>query len=193
MRDPRINIAYKDLGEVVVSWNHLEWQLTELVCCFGDPRTAQILTAHMKTNSLCDALRSFAADSDADVKQALEHGLLVFERLREYRNHFVHRTTCFVPIGGEEGPWAFTYSISARKGLRVEHSEYSHTQLLEFQGWLEQLSNYLQELTRALKARIEPNAELAQSFAPWPQKLPVPDTPANALRGHPTLQPRPQS
>src|SRR5688500_12232430 len=109
---PEIDALYNDLGRAVVEWNHVEWQLVEIICSLSDRYTSEILTAHMKSAGLCDAIRSFGADLPPDARDALEHGLLLFERLREYRNHFVHRTSCVIPTGREEGAWAFTVSVT---------------------------------------------------------------------------------
>lgn len=81
------------LGILVVEWNHAESLLNTLLSFLsgGGTRVA-ILTAHMNTVAVCQALRTLANEklADDDVAPHVLHYTDYFDRLREYRNYYIH-------------------------------------------------------------------------------------------------------
>lgn len=79
------------IGEIVVQWNTLESILTLIVWQFTPDEKARLLTTHMGSSTLCDSARTLANDFTTEpTTGTILHFLEFFERMREYRNYYVH-------------------------------------------------------------------------------------------------------
>ena len=179
------------LGELIVKWNELEGKLQSLVHYLGnDWVTAVVLTAHMGNVSLVDALRTLATERDETAKMLDKYGaswrrekhwpplplllpdvthlITCFERLREYRNFYVHGIT-----RTGEGRIFIASSTSARARLTVHEMPVRVRDLIQLIKRIEAVDRYASGvLTFAARMR---------SRNPWdvpptsPERPPIPD------------------
>ena len=137
------------LGEVVVFWNHVEQSFRVLLhrATFLNGPDGRLwgLIAHLTPVQLKDALIAIAADHAPEREAHLRHCAALFDREREYRNHYVHgpltfATTDLESIGVVEG-------VVARGGsLRVQQALVSAAQLTSYRDRLGALQRYIGEL-----------------------------------------------
>lgn len=118
------------VGELASVWNTLEQSIRYLLMftlerqCPPTP-LAQILTAHMGSVTLCEALRTAANEfTEGDLQARILHAVSYVEALRGYRNYYLHGFTHVGWRGRETGaePIGFLQATSAKSRL-VEHEE----------------------------------------------------------------------
>ena len=101
------------LGEVVVFWNHVEQSFRILLHrathIAGPDGRIWSLVAHLTPVQLKDAMIALSADHAAERKEHLIHCAKLFDREREYRNHYVH------------GPLTFLTTEDSSKGFVSGH------------------------------------------------------------------------
>jgi hypothetical protein len=106
MSNPIDAAVHAGLGRMIVSWNLAEDCLRGLLAALCSGRTrrdflrSQIVTLELGTTGLVHALQAFAQDvfRDADASKAVLQAVTYFERLREYRNYYVHGITATVSM-----------------------------------------------------------------------------------------------
>lgn len=82
---------------------------------------SRILTAELGTTGLADALRALAINVlPEDVGKSVSHAVDYFERVRSYRNYYVHGVTDI--INSTSGPHGFIINFAA-KGKLIEHRD----------------------------------------------------------------------
>lgn len=83
---------YAALGEMLIKWNHAESLLRFMVVWLyelGDK--GDILTAHMGSRTLSDAMNTLAEEySDDILRLHLKHFVSYLDTLRGYRNYYAH-------------------------------------------------------------------------------------------------------
>lgn len=162
------------LGLLVVEWNRLEAcaQLMVYGLAGADERV-DILTAHMGTVSLTDALRTLSTEcGPAKAKPHIEHFLALFDRIREYRNHYVHGLR-ILASDKDGNPVAMSESQSAKARLVLHQATIAENEL---QACIDHIDATLQYaghiLTLLWGADKVVGAKLGASFL---QKPPLPD------------------
>jgi len=118
----RNDVIALNLGRLAIDWNRLElltkWMLHGLA---GPNEQTAILTAHMGSVTLTDALRTMAAEfGDKKIQPHIEHFLEALGRLRAYRNHYIHGI--FEIVNLESGPVGYSETLSAKARL-VSHKD----------------------------------------------------------------------
>jgi hypothetical protein len=127
------------LGEVVVFWNHVEQSfrvLLQRATFLGGP-DGRIwgLIAHLTPVQLKDALIAIAADHEPERAAHLRHCATLFDREREYRNHYVHGPLTFATT--ELASIGVVESVIARGGsLRVQQALISAAELTTYRDRL---------------------------------------------------------
>jgi hypothetical protein len=121
--DPKTRELLAKLGEIAVQWNDLEaitqTMLANLVK--GDAAII-ILTAHMGSVSLLDALRTLSNEYGSEhIQSHVSHFLDFFEILRGYRNYYVHSIQA-TGYDLDGSPLGHAFSYSARRRL-ITHVE----------------------------------------------------------------------
>lgn len=137
------------LGEVVVFWNHVEQSfrvLLQRATHIGGPDgRIWSLIAHLTPVQLKDAMIALSSDHDEHRQAHLKHCAALFDREREFRNHYVHGPLTFLTtelksIGVVEG-------VVARGGsLRVQQALVSAEELVAYRNRLGALQTYIGQL-----------------------------------------------
>jgi len=145
MDDPVYHIGdYRDLpmtlGMIIANWNRTESLMRRILNALVsggnslNSNLAKILTSNLSANDLQQAITCFIEEPPLDaeiLKIHIKHTSLSFDRLRSYRNHYVHGIDGFSQYGIKisdqsleenvpledcmiEGPFAKLWSESAR-------------------------------------------------------------------------------
>jgi hypothetical protein len=139
------------LGELVVFWNHVEQSFKILLhraTHIGGPDgRLWSLIAHLTPVQLKDAMIALSEDHDQVRRDHLRHCALLFDREREYRNHYVHGPLTFLTTDATSA--GFMSNIGARGGaLRVQQAEITAADLVAYRDRLGALQEYIGELIR---------------------------------------------
>ncbi|MET3892063.1 hypothetical protein ABIE41_003139 [Bosea sp. OAE506] len=81
-----------DLAYVLVRWNNYEAMLSLILYSIigGGPK-ADVLISEMGSTAMINAINTYAADfTDPPLSDHLLHSTKYFERMREYRNYYIH-------------------------------------------------------------------------------------------------------
>ena len=96
---------------------------------------------------LKDALIAIAADHEPEREAHLRHCAAIFDREREYRNHYVHGPLTF--LTSERASVGVVEAVVARGGsLRVQQALISADELTMYRSRLGALQHYISELLR---------------------------------------------
>ena len=164
----------RSLGEVVVFWNHVEQSfrvLLQRATFLGGP-DGRIwgLIAHLTPVQLKDAMIAISSDHAPEREAHLRHCAALFDREREYRNHYVHGPLTFLTT--EQASEALVSGVVARGGsLRVQQARVSAAELTAYRDRLGALQRYIGELLQDSRDLREgkPLAELEMpAVAPRP-------------------------
>jgi hypothetical protein len=110
------------LGEIVVSWNQLQASLQLMVYRLAGGHRADILTAHMGAVSLSDGLRTLSTEfGPEELREHIAHFLELFDRLRAYRNHYVH-AVLMIGRSDEDKPIGFAQTTIAKRRLMLHQA-----------------------------------------------------------------------
>ncbi len=133
-----------ELGRLIFNWNTIERTLTQILNILtGSFPKNQILTAHMSTTAICDALKTVANELHiGEERNHLLHAVSLFEVLRDYRNYYVHgfNTILFVP---GDVPRACFNTKSAKSKLTIRRLELTAKQIAEVSFQCMDASGYL--------------------------------------------------
>jgi hypothetical protein len=137
------------LGEVVVFWNHVEQSfriLLQRATFLGGPDgRLWSLIAQLTPVQLKDAMIAISPDHAPERGEHLKHCAALFDREREYRNHYVHGPLTFLTT--EQASEALVAGVVARGGsLRVHQAKVSAAELTGFRNRLGALQSYIGEL-----------------------------------------------
>ena len=137
------------LGEVVVFWNHVEQSfrvLLQRATHIGGPDgRIWSLIAHLTPVQLKDAMIALSSDHDPERQAHLKHCAALFDREREFRNHYVHGPLTFLTT--EQKSIGVVEGVVARGGsLRVQQALVSAEELVVFRNRLGALQSYIGEL-----------------------------------------------
>ncbi len=170
------------VGILVVYWNRVEEAARLLVRHFnrGDRDRSDILTAHMGTNSLCDALRTLSsAYCKSHEQEHIRHYIKLLERVREYRNYYIHGL-----LGYEEGMGQIQ-TLSARSNLILHAESVDAEDIENIAIRCLEVSRYGINLYERLRQR-ESARKQKKRLPPLPDKPPLPNKlrkPQRALLG----------
>lgn len=114
-------------AHMILTWNMTEGTMRGLLAHFIGSESVRevlkgrILTAELGTTGLADALRALAINIlPEDVGKPVSHAVDYFERVRSYRNYYVHGITNI--LNSTSGPHGFIISFAA-KGKLIEHKD----------------------------------------------------------------------
>ncbi len=136
----------QNLGEIVVFWNHVEQSfrvLLQRATHIGGPDgRIWCLIAQLTPVQLKDAMLAISSDHAPERAVHLQHCAKVFDRERDYRNHYVHGPLTF--LSTDKSSSSLVSGVSARGGsLRVKTAEISATELTQFRDRLGALQIYI--------------------------------------------------
>ena len=137
------------LGEIVVFWNHVEQSFRTLLQrathIAGPDGRLWSLIAHLTPVQLKDAMIALSVDHAPERSVHLKHCAKLFDREREYRNHYVHGPLTF--LTSEAASKGLVSGVSVRGGtLRVQRTEITAMELYEYRDRLGALQVYIGEL-----------------------------------------------
>jgi hypothetical protein len=183
----------KLVGKLVARWNDLEWGLRYILFAISyDRLTAAILTADAQAVNLMNAVRIMASErdittsrinvglSEAAQKEGIRvkliepisphvhHLLDCIDRLREFRNFYVHGITT---PRGKAKPFS-VHGITARVRLAMYHQVITKDDLTNLIKQTDEIFRYAEGVYKAILA----NASAKLNERPtWPKKPPLPD------------------
>lgn len=163
-------------SHMILTWNNAEGTLRGLLAHFIGSESlreflkSQILIAELGTTGLADALRALAINIlPQDVGKSVSHAVDYFERIRSYRNYYVHGVTSILPV--KSGPHGLIVNITA-KGKLVEHKDYVPVADLAF---VTDHSTALQNYVTRISAHLHWTAEfVGGSHPPLPEPPQLP-------------------
>jgi|SRR6185437_2030581 len=164
------------LGALVVQWNHAEALLNALLSYLsGGGARIEILAAHMNTVAVCQALRTLANDklTDDDVAPHVIHYADCFERLREYRNYYVHGIKA---VGISEGEAVgIAETVTARQRWTLHQLVLSIDDLRQTILLLTDLVRYGSNIMAHLMWTHNKSLPISEENRSLSEKLPLPD------------------
>jgi hypothetical protein len=200
------------LGLVVMSWNSCESNLRELIRAIAtrhrleDTQLIDVLVSEMGTLGLTQAIRCYADEvppSEPELAAALIHSAALTERLKPYRNYYVHGmqgvTRYGVTITDElldrdapwhealqEGSFANIYQRSAKGRSKFVMDFVDAKQLTWLAEQLEAAVEYTRSVGSAFKHFLGGNPW--RETAPLPEPPPLPDVLVKPELRHPKLK-----
>ena len=137
------------LGEVVIRWNHVEQSfrilLQRATHLGGSDGRIWSLVAHLTPVQLKDAMIALSDDHAENRRDHLVHCSKLFDREREYRNHYVHGPLTFLTTDASSSALAST--VTARGGnLSRRSATIGVSELMGFRDRLKTLQSYIGEL-----------------------------------------------
>jgi hypothetical protein len=137
------------LGEVVIFWNHIEQAFRMLLQRATHLGASQgrlwSLIAQLTPVQLKDAMIAISADHAPEREAHLKHCGSLFDREREYRNHYVHGPLTFHTT--EEASEVVVSGVAARGGmLRLHSGLIGKAELVAYRDRLGTLQKYIGEL-----------------------------------------------
>ncbi|HVR91172.1 MAG TPA: hypothetical protein VHG29_08790 [Novosphingobium sp.] len=133
----------------MVFWNHVEQSFRTLLQrathISGPDGRLWSLIAHLTPVQLKDAMIALSVDHAPERELHLKHCAKLFDREREYRNHYVHGPLTFLTT--QAASKGLASGVTVRGGaLRVQRTEISANELHEYRDRLGALQVYIGEL-----------------------------------------------
>lgn len=127
---------------MLVKWNQAESMLNNMVCTlFGLGNHGDILVAHMGNVALKDAMATLSFEFSDDVmREHIAHFLDLFDRVREWRNYYVHGIVHACVVDGEAA--GFIQMYQARGKLALTQQAVTACQIRKVAEWCEALRQY---------------------------------------------------
>lgn len=150
-----------ELGMVIVEWNKLEATIRFLIykLAGGGPAT-DILLSKMSTLGTIDIFKSLSGEIGSDsLRSELGHLAEVYDKLREYRNEYVHGIAALVHDGSINGPIVGLGQTVATSKSRLVLREHKVSKAdLEFMRTnLESAKKYADSIITTLLREISPD------------------------------------
>ncbi|MBZ9861456.1 hypothetical protein [Mesorhizobium sp. CA12] len=164
------------LGLLVVKWNRLEANAQLMLYGLGGGgETIEALTANMGTVALTDGLRTLGAEFAPEMaKEHITHYLDLFDRIRAYRNHYVHGVR--IMELRDEKPVGLSQSVSAKSRLVFHQTTITEDDLQETINHINAANVYGTDITATIWMGGKPDKSLlAARGASFLQKPPLPD------------------
>lgn len=181
MRTPLANPVSKDdflaaYGEVVMEWNQTEAGARRFLFDLigGQDASSYILLAHLGNVSLTDAISAYKEMRSPALVEHIDHYCAYFDRLREYRNYYVHGLM-LVSRDWSNGAEKFCgeiEQITAKGRLAQTDDKVTVEDLNQLKNWMTELATY----SFVVRAEFNPQSRPAGLNPLTPQrKPPLPD------------------
>lgn len=163
------------MGRLIFNWNNVEQTLTRILNILtGIYPKNQILTAHMGTKGICDALKTVAIEFYSGNEQKhLLNCVEIFTRLSDYRNYYVHsfNTIIFLPSGENKAGFR---STSARSKLLTHDLENDANQISEIAFQCKEVHSYFALVYNYFYYTDKPEYQNLPELHPQPPKFTKP-------------------
>lgn len=182
-----------EIGRIVYNWNTIENTVKRIFLHVTNNTlktneitpTGQIMVAHIPLTTLSGSLRAIVTETiSGDLKDHLIHSVELFDRLKDYRNYYIHsfsgiqtRIVKVQTTSGEEvdawvpGPGTFK-TTSARGALKVSTNNITADEARRVSQLLTAANSYLSEVS--LFAHLHFSASVVDGPRTPPEKFPLP-------------------
>lgn len=168
---------YALMGRMIADWNSLEADMIEMVgLVSGAPKTTNILTAHMSSQAICNALRALAMNRlSAEISDHVVHAVDVFEQLRAYRNQFVHNITAVISDGPDAAAMTHGRRVNAKGQVLIDRGWLHRSELETMMASQAELSDYFAYLRLHVRRDFDEKFEPPLAYRHWPpEKISIP-------------------
>lgn len=157
------------IGEMIVSWNRCEGRVRDLIIWLSGGRSPATLalTAHLNAISLIQTLEALANGQEVEIGGHIDHFRECVDRLREYRNYYVHGISDVGPgwpISPQTGAWI--YQVSGRRRVTIRSEIIDYTALHDLCIQLRLVADYGKRIHHMVDPSSGPMGFRARSFAP---------------------------
>jgi hypothetical protein len=191
MTDPDMPIheklLYAAFGNLIVEWNRTERSVSSLVGFFVHPTTdhpdadhrrrghlaLKIIMSEVGVYMVVNALRCIADTLEPSQKVAADCIAEWYDRLRDYRNYYVHGISNVAPSGDDNVATGIIFATSARRELVEDRDFVSPKQLFEAAQSAAALRTYIGEVLNHLA--WEPGDPLVADRPRLPEPPQMPD------------------
>ena len=175
------------MGRIIFNWNSIEnctRNLLNTLVKAGAKST--IVTAHMGTQDQINALKTIANTYlDRDQKEHILHAIKLYERLRGYRNYFVHG---FSALQMGSSPMAGMVDIKAKGQFVIEELPLTSDNLAKLSHIIRCAVHYY-NLIYCHFRYIDNKRQEYDRYRTLPEiKFPIPDKLQKSKRDHPILK-----
>lgn len=170
----KLNAFHEAFTNAVIVWNCVEQEARRLLVGPQQRNIAALVaSAHLGNVALTDALRAFAETLEDEVEAShVAHACEMFERIRAYRNYYVHGLTFLGLQGPELLPTAVVRGMEAKGRLALVEADVSVDDIRALWRMCCNAYSYFHALNlRKLKLADETHDGEPD---PWPKKPPLP-------------------
>lgn len=160
-------------GHMIITWNIAESALRRLLAglcgakSVADILKAKIVTVELGPIGLADALKTFAdIILPPSPAEAVNHAVKYYDRIRAYRNYYVHGITGIIPVS--DGPHGFILITTAKGTLTENKDIVSLNDIKTLTGHANQLHWYVEAIISHLFSE--------EALFSLPHKPPLPKT-----------------
>jgi hypothetical protein len=163
-------------GEVVMEWNQTEARARKFLfeMIGAKDMSAYILLAHLGNVGITDAIKAYKEIQKPALSEHIEHYCLYFDRLREYRNYYVHGLMLISFDWSKGNPHAVgeIEQFTAKGRLAQTDDKVSIEDLKQLKDWMTELATY----SHVVRAEFNPQTRPKGLIPLTPQrKPPLPD------------------
>jgi hypothetical protein len=161
-------------GEIVMEWNQTEARARRfLFDMIGDlGASSYILLAHLGNVGLTDAISAYKEMLSPDLSEHIDHYCAYFDRLREYRNYYVHGLMVISKEWSGGSHYGEVEQITAKGRFARTDDKLTIQDLNKFKHWMIELSTY----GTVVRAEFNPRTRPKHLIPLTPQrKPPLPD------------------
>jgi hypothetical protein len=177
------------LGEMVLAFNRTERRLRDMLAGIVTSTSlngrsitiAKIVTAELGGVGLTSALSSFANNvGDDPLGGLVNHAADYFDKVREYRNYYVHGIQTVIPT--DKGGAGFGSTESAKSKLKIHRGFVRQSEIEELTSHCETLTVYVNAVINCLADRFGQN-HAPEGFDLYKPQLPdKPPSPARLVK-----------
>jgi hypothetical protein len=168
------NMIYQ-IGDLIVRWNTCEGSLRHLLAhVSGGGVSYDILAAHMTPTALLNAIRTFGNDVvEAPFDEHIEHAAEFFDRLRMYRNYYVHGIH-HITADAKGDAVGLANELSARGRLVLHPKEIRIGELIDLMAKMAVFHTYLYHLIHLFQWTKDKTFRTFEEFQVPPEKPTLP-------------------
>ena len=165
-----LNATASILGHAIAAWNRVELETKSLLTQLSGANPVAFIAIHRLTcEQLVESLKCLAVMYDNSVlRQHLEHVGELVDRLRLYRNHYVHGITFIGFQIGDPTAHAAVWSVQTRNKPQLCQDRLGRNEVEAFHGWCCESWGYLLELKSKAPVFIDFVTDGAVTLPPMP-------------------------
>jgi hypothetical protein len=119
--DPEHNKVPNKLGQIAMQWNHIESLMRFALSSFVGGDKAEIITAHLNSTTFINIFTTLSNEfAPENLRPIIGHYVKFFERMREYRNYYIHGISYVDEQDGEAVGFLQTHTARGRLVLHQQ-------------------------------------------------------------------------